>query len=151
MFSFLSALSEHFLSFFRVAKVLLNLKMLKNKVLIIPKIDISISIAIFYVVQKMCILCFFSLQNTPEGAQNPKNRPRRVNGGVHVFLSVSLLLYGKGTRLLNPMKAIARMPAVTRAMGTPFIPLGVPVSSSCSRMPAKMTSARVKPTAMLAE
>ena len=28
------------------------------------------------------------------------------------------------------------MPAVTRAIGTPFIPFGVPISSVCSRIPA---------------
>lgn len=47
--------------FFRSAKVLLNLKVLKNKVLIIPKKLITISFIIDYTVQKMCIFLFFTL------------------------------------------------------------------------------------------
>ena len=44
------------------------------------------------------------------------------------------------------MNANARMPAVTNAIGTPFIPLGTSDSVSCSRKPAKTTNAKVKPT-----
>ena len=44
------------------------------------------------------------------------------------------------------MKASARIPAVTNAIGTPFIPLGTSDNSSCSRKPAKITNANVKPT-----
>ncbi len=52
------------------------------------------------------------------------------------------------TRPANPMKARARMPAVTSEMGTPFIPEGMLASSSCSRIPAMITSARPKPMAV---
>ena len=45
----------------------------------------------------------------------------------------------------NPMKANAKMPAVTSAIGTPFIPFGTSDSVSCSRKPAKTTKAKVKP------
>lgn len=44
------------------------------------------------------------------------------------------------------MKANARIPAVTNAIGTPFIPFGTSDSVSCSRNPAKTTNANVKPT-----
>jgi len=56
--------------------------------------------------------------------------------------------YGRGTKPPKPMKAMASIPAVTSAMGTPFMPLGVPVSAICSRKPAKITSASAKPTAI---
>lgn len=46
----------------------------------------------------------------------------------------------------NPMKAIARIPAVTRAIGMPLNALGTLFSESCSRRPAKRTIARPKPS-----
>lgn len=49
---------------------------------------------------------------------------------------------------LKPMKAMARIPAEMRAMGMPRILSGSSVRLSCSRMPAKTTSAKVKPKAM---
>ena len=52
------------------------------------------------------------------------------------------------TMPLKPMKAMARRPAEISAMGMPFIAGGSSVRLSCSRMPAKTTSARVKPKAM---
>ena len=52
------------------------------------------------------------------------------------------------TTPVKPMKAMARMPAVMRAMGVPFMPFGASISSMCSRMPAKMTNAKAKPKAM---
>ena len=52
------------------------------------------------------------------------------------------------TMPLKPMKAIARMPAEMSAMGMPFIEAGSSVRESCSRIPAKTTSAKVKPKAM---
>ena len=52
------------------------------------------------------------------------------------------------TMPLKPMKAMARRPAEINAMGMPFIAGGSSVRLSCSRMPAKTTSARVKPRAM---
>ena len=64
------------------------------------------------------------------------------------YVIVSIHIY---TKLEKPMKAMARMPAVMSAMGTPFIPLGISTSSSCSRRPAKMTMATVKPMAMNTE
>lgn len=45
----------------------------------------------------------------------------------------------------KPMKASASRPAQRRANGVPRIPLGVSVSSSCSRMPANIHNARVNP------
>ena len=50
---------------------------------------------------------------------------------------------------LKPMKAIARRPAVMRAMLMPCSPLGTSIMASCSRMPAKTTSAKAKPIAVL--
>ena len=134
-------------------KYYLILKVLKNKVLIIPKIK-SINYQFYNCIccSKNCIFLFFTFaKDLSVPPEKPKINPV-VNGGVDLFFILfHCVFYGRGTRLLKPMKAMARIPAVTSAMGTPFMPLGVPVSSSCSRMPAKMTSARVKPTAMEAE
>ena len=44
------------------------------------------------------------------------------------------------------MNAKANMPAVTKAIGTPCIPFGTSDNASCSRNPAKITKAKVKPT-----
>lgn len=63
--------------FFRSAKVLLNLKVLKNKVLIIPKKLITISFIIDYTIQKMCVFCFSPLQKSSLTSVKPKNQPRR--------------------------------------------------------------------------
>ena len=46
------------------------------------------------------------------------------------------------------MNAIANNPAVTRAIGDPFMPLGTLTISMCSRMPAKMVSAKPNPIAV---
>ncbi len=46
------------------------------------------------------------------------------------------------------MKAIARMLAVSSAIGIPFMPAGTSSSSSRSRSPAKSTSASEKPMAV---
>ena len=51
----------------------------------------------------------------------------------------------------NPMKAIARIPAVTNATGIPCMALGIFSNSSRSRIPAKMTSARANPAAVAIE
>lgn len=48
----------------------------------------------------------------------------------------------------KPIKAMARMPAVTSAIGIPFISLGISANSSVSRIPAKITSASPKPRAV---
>lgn len=47
----------------------------------------------------------------------------------------------------NPINAIASNPATTRAIGVPFIPLGMLSKSICSRKPAKMINATPKPIA----
>ena len=98
----------------------------------------------------MVFLILCSAKTVLRLSENLKIDPAGKRRG-HCFYRIGMLVYGRGTRLLNPMKAMARIPAVTSAMGTPFIPLGVPVSSSCSRMPAKITNAKVNPTAMEAE
>ena len=46
------------------------------------------------------------------------------------------------TMPLKPMKASARMPTLTRAMGTPLNALGTSHRARCSRIPAKITIAR---------
>ncbi len=51
----------------------------------------------------------------------------------------------------NPMKAMARMPAVISAIGTPLKALGTSSNSSLSRIPAKSTSARANPSAVATE
>ena len=48
----------------------------------------------------------------------------------------------------NPINAIANKPAVTKAIGVPFIPFGTFVMASCSRIPAKITNAKAKPNAV---
>ena len=48
----------------------------------------------------------------------------------------------------NPMNASASNPAVTNAIGVPFMPFGMDDSSSCSRIPAKMVNAKPKPIAV---
>ena len=44
------------------------------------------------------------------------------------------------------MNANAKMPAVTKAIGTPCIPFGTSDNANCSRNPANITKANVKPT-----
>ena len=51
----------------------------------------------------------------------------------------------------NPMNAMARMPAVTRAIGIPLNALGTSSKSRRSRIPAKSTSAKAKPRAVATE
>ncbi len=48
----------------------------------------------------------------------------------------------------KPINANARIPAVTSAIGIPFIPLGTFARAICSRMPEKITRASAKPTAV---
>lgn len=48
----------------------------------------------------------------------------------------------------KPMKAMAKRPAVIRAMGVPFIPAGMDVRASCSRIPAKIVRASPYPIAV---
>ena len=45
----------------------------------------------------------------------------------------------------KPMNAIAKSPAQINAIGTPCIPFGRSVNSSCSRIPANIHKANVKP------
>lgn len=44
------------------------------------------------------------------------------------------------------MNAIARIPAHSKANGTPLMPFGTLVMAICSRMPANIHKARVKPS-----
>jgi hypothetical protein len=46
------------------------------------------------------------------------------------------------------MNAMARMPAMTSDIDTPFIPFGISTSSNCSLIPARIISARPKPIAV---
>ena len=48
----------------------------------------------------------------------------------------------------NPINARAKRPAVTKAIGIPFIPLGISASSICSLNPAKVAKANPKPMAL---
>ena len=41
----------------------------------------------------------------------------------------------------KPIKAIAKMPAVSKAMGTPCMAFGTLVSANCSRILEKMSKA----------
>ena len=52
------------------------------------------------------------------------------------------------TTPLKPMKAIAKRPAVSSAIGVPCIAFGTLLSANCSRIPAKRTSANAKPSAV---
>jgi hypothetical protein len=52
------------------------------------------------------------------------------------------------TMPVKPIKARARIPAMTSEMGTPFIPLGTSTISSCSLIPARIISASPKPIAV---
>ncbi len=51
----------------------------------------------------------------------------------------------------KPMKAMARIPAVIKAMGVPRNATGTSSISSRSRIPAKSTSAKAKPRAVETE
>ena len=81
------------------------------------------------------------------------------NGGVTFpamlpdgcFLPDSRSRFGTYTSPENPMKAMARIPAVISAMGTPLKALGTSSKSRRSRIPAKSTSARAKPSAVATE
>ena len=44
----------------------------------------------------------------------------------------------------KPINAIAKRPAVIRAIGVPFIPFGIFTKLICSRKPAKRVSAKAK-------
>ena len=59
--------------------------------------------------------------------------------------------YGRGTTLANPINAIASNPAVISAMGTPRNDCGTSSISRRSRIPAKSTNARAKPSAVATE
>ncbi len=48
---------------------------------------------------------------------------------------------------VKPINAKAKIPAITNAIGTPFIPLGASIRSICSLKPANKTMANPKPTA----
>lgn len=72
-----------------------------------------------------------------------KTRPTQIFESVSLFYTFYIATIPE-----NPMNAIARIPAVIKAMGNPFIPLGILTSSRCSRIPAKIVSASPNPIAM---
>lgn len=78
-----------------------------------------------------------------------RNLPRHAPGDC--FLPDSRYRFGTYTSPENPMKAMARIPAVISAMGTPLKALGTSSKSRRSRIPAKSTSARAKPSAVATE
>ena len=93
------------------------------------------------------------LRRGSRGFLLPLAREKTIPASPH--LRAGRYCMGKGacvlyifTIPLKPMKAMARMPAEMRAMGMPRILSGSSVRLSCSRMPAKTTSAKVKPKAM---
>ena len=78
------------------------------------------------------------------------NQPRRGDGwqaGGEAKRNPCLYKWCQTTPV-NPMNAMAKMPAMIRAMGVPFMPLGASIRSTCSRMPANSTKAKAKPKAM---
>ena len=64
---------------------------------------------------------------------------------IHKPIKISVLCY---TKPENPINAIARIPAVINAIGTPLNAFGTSDSSNCSRIPAKRVIARPKPSAL---
>ena len=52
------------------------------------------------------------------------------------------------TTPLKPMNAIAKRPAVKRAIGVPCIAFGTLANANCSRIPANNTNANAKPKAV---
>ncbi len=70
---------------------------------------------------------------------------------VAVRTTSSVSEYSGYTSPENPMNAMARMPAVMSAMGTPRKAPGTSSKSRRSRIPAKSTSARAKPRAVATE
>ncbi len=83
------------------------------------------------------------------GINNPFPRPgipARLGNGS--FKSACASSY---TSPEKPMNAMARIPAVTSAMGMPLNALGTSSKSNRSRIPAKSTSASAKPKAVATE
>ena len=68
------------------------------------------------------------------------------NWNVFNLSAVQLLFYF--TIPVNPINAMARMPAITSEIETPFIPFGISTNSNCSLIPARITRARPKPIAV---
>ena len=87
------------------------------------------------------------LEQKIEKAQDKVKRTKKVYDEAVRELQI-LLDKRSALRTDEIMKAIANRPAVSRAIGVTFMALGVSESSSCSRMPAKSTSARAKPMAV---
>ena len=76
---------------------------------------------------------------------------KKEEGDGSPLISYVIVVYGSGTTFAKPINAIANKPAVTKAIGTPRIASGVSSISSRSRIPAKSTKARAKPTAVATE
>lgn len=94
-------------------------------------------------------------RNVPSPPAPPKNKRgggfRKSVASRYLSRIVQPQCREGGTRYTSPakpMKAMAKMPAVTSATGTPRMACGTSFSSSRSRMPAKTVSARAKPNAV---
>lgn len=93
--------------------------------------------------------------DTPVLFASAKKNPRPQTGIFHVpctgdrpVRSRTARRPARYTRPEKPMKAMARIPAVMSAMGTPRNDLGTSSKSRRSRIPAKRISARAKPRAV---
>lgn len=85
-------------------------------------------------VARMPMITLFTVKQISDLTINNLLRMRQV-----VFMEITY------TKPLKPIKAIARMDAVSRAMGTPLNSLGTLLRARASRSPAKSTIARAKP------
>ena len=130
-----------------VIGVAVSTKASNNSIRFIVRLVLASSI----IKTKKRAICYIELEKYFNRQKEKRGNVLNVTLYPVLFSLWETLCYGRGTRPLKPMKAMARMPAVTSAMGTPFMPLGVPVRSICSRRPAKITSAMAKPTAIEAE
>ena len=76
-----------------------------------------------------------------------KIRTVRINKAFFIIIKISVTyvqatyFYKNYTKPENPMNAMARIPAVTRAIGMPLNGLGTSFKSRCSRRPANSTRA----------
>ena len=85
------------------------------------------------------------IAESPARSERPKEKSHKNVRLYTLIFSFQFSTFNY-TSPANPMKASARIPAVTSAIGTPFIPFGTSDKASCSRKPAKITNANVKPT-----
>ena len=88
----------------------------------------------------------------PQGHPPPREGCKGISQGQREVINSLYAIKsrpGKGrlfhfyfTIPLNPMKARARMPTLTMAIGTPLKAFGTSFRERCSRMPANITMAR---------